>query len=315
MRCEKLFYGYDVEQDRYLCVQATTGNVELRDLAVPLTRRVLTAGRPRQLHALFDAGAGKADADVRALFDLVAQTPNLTVTLRACRYPHRVRGWKQLPSGLFVACEEAGPYLGAPAKEIRLAETETTLKGETAEQGVRTIVCREVVPGPKKDRWHPLYTSSAAEPMRVLEDFRQRQHHEQAYRIGVHDEFLNASPCGYDKDSPNPQRPRFHRGPLQMIGWLLALVYNAIGELAMALPERYWRAHVGTLRRTFFNRPGRLYCTPEALIVYLDPFPEQQALVPVIDEVNRHQCRLPWLENRLLVLSLSPEAPARGGGP
>lgn len=315
MRCEKLYYGYDVEMDRYLCVQATTGNVELRDLAVSLTRRVLTAGRPRQLHALFDAGAGKADADVRALFDLVAQTPNLTVTLRACRYPHRVRGWKQLPSGLFVAYEEAGPYLGAPAKEIRLAETQTTLKGETAEQGVRTIVCREVVPGPKKDRWHPLYTSSAAEPVAVLEDFRQRQHHEQAYRIGVHDEFLNASPCGYDKDSPNPQRPRFHRGPLQMIGWLLALVYNAIGELAMTLPERYWRAHVGTLRRTFFNRPGRLYCTPEALIVYLDPFPEQQALVSVIDEVNQHPCRLPWLENRRLVLSLSPEAPARGRGP
>jgi hypothetical protein len=315
MRCEKLFYGYPVELDRYLCVQGTPGNVELRDLAVPLTRRVLTAGRPRHLHALFDAGAGKADADVRALCDLVAQTPNLTVTLRACRYPHRVRRWKQLPSGLFVAYEEPGPYVGAPPKEIRLAETQTTLKGETAAQAVRTIVCREVVPGPKKDRWHPLYTSSAATPVEVLEDFRQRQHHEQAYRIGVHDEFLNASPCAYDKDSPDPQRPRFHRGPLQMIGWLIALVYNAIGDVAVQLPERYHRAHVETLRRTFFNRPGQLYCTPEALIVYVEPFPEQQALVPLIDEVNQQQCRLPWLENRRLVLSLSPATPARGGGP
>src|SRR5262249_53741288 len=157
----------------------------------------------------------------------------------------------------------------------------TTLKGETAEAAVRTIVCREVVPGPKKDRWHPLYTSSAAPPREVLTDFRQRQHHEQAYRIGVHDESLNASPCGYDKDSPDPRRPRFPRGPLQMIGWLIALVYNAVGDLAAELPERYHRAHVGTLRRTFFNRSGRLYCTPEALIVYLDPFPEQQALVPL----------------------------------
>jgi hypothetical protein len=25
---------------------------------------------------------------------------------------------------------------------------------------VRTIVCREVVRGPKKDRWHPLFTTS-----------------------------------------------------------------------------------------------------------------------------------------------------------
>ena len=106
------------------------------------------------------------------------------------------------------------------------------LKGESAEQAVRTIVCREVVPGPKKDRWHPLFTTSAAEPDEVLTLFRARQHHEQAYRVGVHDEFLDAVPCGYDKESPDPKRPRFQRGPLQMIGWLVALVYNAVADLA-----------------------------------------------------------------------------------
>ena len=51
--------------------------------------------------------------------------------------------------------------VGAPPKEVRLAETHTVLKDEDAEQAVRTIVCREVVPGPKKDRWHPLYTTGA----------------------------------------------------------------------------------------------------------------------------------------------------------
>jgi hypothetical protein len=315
MRCEKLFFGYHVEWKRYLCVQATPGHVELRDVAIPLTRRVLRAGQPRHLHALFDAGAGKSDADVRALLQLAATEPNLTVTLRACRYPHRVRGWKQLPSGLFVAYEEPGPWVGAPPKEIRLAETHTVLRGEAAEEAVRTIICREIVPGPKKDRWHPLYSSSEAEPLEVLEDFRQRQHHEQAYRIGVHDEYLNAVPCGYDKDSPDRQRPRFHRGPLQMIGWLLALVYNALADLGVQLPDRYHRAHVETLRRTFLNRPGKLYVTPTALIVCLDPFQGQQDLLPLIDEVNAEQCRIPWLENRLLILSLTPRTPAQPGGP
>jgi hypothetical protein len=281
MRCEKLFYGYHVELERYLCVQGTPGHVELRDVAVPLTRRVLTAGQPRRLHALFDAGAGKSDADVRALLQLAADTPNLTVTLRACRYPHRVRGWKQLPSGLFVAYEEPGPWVGAPPKEIRLAETDTVLKGESAEQAVRTIVCREVVPGPKPDRWHPLYTTGVAEPVEVLKDFRQRQHH----------------------------------GPLQMIGWLLALVYNAFGDLGVQLPDRYHRAHVETLRRTFLNRPGKMYLTSEALIVYLDPFRGQQDLLPLIDDVNAAQCRLPWLENRRLVISLTPGSPSQPGSP
>ena len=123
--------------------------------------------------------------------------------------------------------------------------------------------------------------------------FRQRQHHEQAYRIGVQDEFLNATPCGYDKDSPDRQRPRFHRGPLQRMGWLVALVYNAVGDLGVRLADRYHRAHVETLRRTFFHRPGKLYLTPEALIVYLGPFAGQEALEPVIDALNRKQHRLP----------------------
>jgi hypothetical protein len=315
MRCEKLFFAYHVELERYLCVQGTPGHVDLRDVALPLTRRVLAAGQPRHLHALFDAGAGKADADVRALLQLAADTPNLTVTLRACRYPHRVRDWKQLPSGLFVAYEEPGPWVGAPAKEIRLAETATVLKDEGPEDGVRTIVCREVVRGPKPDRWHPLYTSSATEPVAVLEDFRQRQHHEQAYRVAVHDEFLNATPCGYDKESPDRQRPRFQRGPLQMIGWLVALVYNAIADLGVQLSECYHRAHVATLRRTFLNRPGKIYLTPEALIVYLDPFRGQQELVPLIDDVNAEHCRIPWLDNRRLVISLTPVAQPQGRGP
>ena len=315
MRCEKLFYGYHVGCDRYLCVRGAPGHVELRDLALPLTRRVLQYGRPRHLHALFDANAGKSDADVRALLELAARTPNLTVTLRACRYPSRVRAWKQLPSGLFTCYEEPGAYVGAPPKEIRLAQTRTTLKGESAEQAVRTIVCRELVPGPKKDRWHPLYTSSAAEPEEVLDAFRLRQHHEQGYRVGVYDQSLDGVPCGYDKDSPDPRRPRFHRGPLQMVGWLIALVYNAVADLAAWLPDRFHGAHVGTLRRALFERPGQLYCTPEALIVYLDPFGGQEALLPLIDFVNGQQRRIPWLENRRLVLSLTPAGPVRQRGP
>ncbi len=307
MRCEKLFYGYDVLQGRYLTVRATPGDWELRDWAVPAVQQVLRYGRPRSLHALFDAGAGKSDADVRALWDLTEEHANLTVTLRACRYPHRVRQWKQVPSGLFVPYEEAGVCGGAPPKEIRLADTTTVLKGEAAEQAIRTIVCREVVPGPKKDRWHPLYTTSLAEPYDVLTIFRGRQHHEQAYRVGKHDEFLDAAPCGYDKESPDRLRPRFQRGPLQMIGWLVALVYNAVADLADELEGDYAGCHVSTLRRKFFNRSGRLYSTPEALIVYLDPFAKQQALLPVLDRVNAQQLRLPWLDNRRLVISLAPD--------
>src|SRR4051812_2908576 len=167
------------------------------------TPRRATLPEQNYLHGLFDAGAGQRDAGVRALWDLVEQEdPRLDVTVRACRYPHRVRAWKSLPSGLFVPHQEPGPYVGAPPKEVRLAETVTVLKDEREDQAVRTVICREVVRGPKPDRWHPLFTTSLVGPDEVLGLFRARQRHEQAYRVGVYDEALDSVPCGYDKDSP-----------------------------------------------------------------------------------------------------------------
>jgi len=281
MRCEKLYLGYEVNQGRFTTIKATPGNVELRHVAGLLTRRVLRYGQPASLHAIFDAGAGKSDANVRALLD---------------------------QAEAFTIYEEPGVCNGAPPKEIRVAETPTVLKDESEDQAVRTIVCRQVIRGPKKDRWHPLYTSSDAEAGEVVDDFRLRQHHEQGYRVEVHDEFINATPCGYDKQSPERCRPRFHRGPLQMMGWLAALVYNACAEFAEGLSPAYAGAFISTLRRIFFNRKGSLYCTPTALIVYLEEFPEQNVLVDYIDEFNAARHRIPWLGNRQLVLSLHPTA-------
>ena len=312
MRCEKLFTGYDLISGRFLTIRGTPGNVNLQDLAVPLVQQVLQQGRPRSLHALFDAGAGKSDAGVRALWDLTEEHAHLDVTLRACRYPHRMKVWKQLPSGLFVSIEEPGVCTGAPLKEVRVAETDTILKGEEAEQAVRTIVCREVRPGPKKDRWHPLYTTSTQAAEEILPIYRLRQNHEQGHRVEVHDLFVDAVPCGYDKESPDRKRPRFHRGPLQMMGWMVALLYNAVADLAQTLGPDHVGDHVQTLRRKFFNRPGVLYETPEALIVYLDPFVGQNELVPIIDALNGGNHRLPWLDNRRLVMSLTP-GEARAG--
>jgi hypothetical protein len=151
-----------------------------------------------------------------------------------------------------------------------------------------------------------LFTTTLVPPFDVLTKFRARQRHEQAYRVGVYDEFLDAVPCAYDKESPDPRRPRFHRGPLQMVGWLVALVYNALADWAGELSGDWQGCHVRTLRRTFINRPGRLYGTPEALIVQWDPCAGQEALLPLLDTFNGAGHRLPWLDNRRLVLALTP---------
>ena len=67
--------------------------------------------------------------------------------------------------------------------------------------------------------------------------------------MGVHDEFLDAVPCGYDKESPDPNRPRWQRGGMQMIGWLVALVYNAVADLAETLGPDHAGSHVQTMHQ------------------------------------------------------------------
>jgi hypothetical protein len=81
----------------------------------------------------------------------------------------------------------------------------------------------------------------------VLTIFRARQYHEQGHRVEVHDLLVDAVQCGYDKESPDRKRPRFQRGPLQMMGWLVASVYNAVADLAAALGSDY----VGDMRAPF----------------------------------------------------------------
>ena len=100
---------------------------------------------------------------------------------------------------------------------------------------------------------------------------------------------------------------------MQLLGWLVALVYNAVADLGSALGEEYSGSHVRTLRRMFFNRPGTLYQTPQALIVSVDPFSGQEALTPLIDSFNAAGHRLPWFDNLPVVLSLTPQTHPRAG--
>jgi hypothetical protein len=74
----------------------------------------------------------------------------------------------------------------------------------------------------------------------------------------VYDEYLDAVPCGYDKQSPDPKRPRRSRGPLQMMGWLVALLYNAVADWSWRLAGEQAESHLRTLRRRYLTRPGQL---------------------------------------------------------
>jgi hypothetical protein len=110
-------------------------------------------------------------------------------------------------------------------------------------------------------------------------------------------------PWGYDQGSPDPKRPRGSRGPLQRGGWLVALVDNAVADVAAAWAGGWEGGQLRTMRRTFLKRPGKGYGTPTALVVHGDPLAGQEALEPVIDRCKAAGHRIPGLENRRVGLS------------
>jgi hypothetical protein len=311
MKVEKLFTGFDLRGRQFLRLWSTPGNVELYQVARRLAQRLRRAGGGARLRLLLDAGAAKRDAAVAAL---LRATPGVTVLLRAPRHPGRMRRWRALPARAFQTLRESGPFTGAPPKLLRVAETRTALAGDRPDgRGVRTIVAVEVggaTPGRlRKERWHILYVNDERTPAyRLIQEFRQRQHHEQGYRIGVHDLDLDAVPSGYAKAS-RPQRPAFRPAALTWAAWTKLLAANLIERLGARLGPPWRHAHPRTLRRTFLNRPGTLRETPDTLLVELDWFPEQAALRPLVEALNAARVRLPGLggRRRRLLMALADE--------
>ncbi len=314
MKVEKLFTGFDVRGRQFLRLWPTPGNVELYQVARQLAQRLRRTSGGARLRLLLDAGAAKQDAAAAAL---LRRTPGVTVLLRAPRHPARLRRWQALPQSAFRTHREPGPFTGAPPKRLRVAETRTPLKGDgPGQRGVRTIVAVEG-PAPiagrprtaRKARWHILYVNDERTPAyQLIQEFRQRQHHEQGYRIGVHDLDLDAVPSGYAKRS-RPAHPAFRPAALTWAAWTKLLAANLIEQFGAQLGGPWRHAHPRTLRRTFLNRPGTLRETPEALLVDLDWFPEHETLRPLIDALNAARVQLPGPggRHRRLFMALAEE--------
>lgn len=193
---------------------------------------------------------------------------------------------------------------------IYVAETTTELtdtrSGCKRSRLVRTLVIREAT-GSGKDRWHAMWVfgDDVTAPYPLVQEYRQRQHQEQRYRVMLHDSLVDTAPSGYDKRSPDPQQPRFRPAALSLYAWTVALATDALERLSTRLGERFLHCHPRTLRRYLLCLPGELYLlgTDRLLVVV-----RAQRLRPLwellVRRLNRDPVRIPWLQNRKLLLSL-----------
>ena len=175
----------------------------------------------------------------------------------------------------------------------------------------RTIVVREARKR-GKERWHALWIfgDDDTPAYDLVQEFRSHQHHEQTYRVMLHDIYVDTAPSGYSKQSRDPERPGFKKNALTLYGWVAALATNTLLTFTKLLPQRFHRAHPRTLRRWFLNTTAELYLGDETLIVYLKPKRVRSVWGTLVALANRRNIRIPWLNNRRLILSLD-KPPAR----
>jgi hypothetical protein len=303
MRIEKLFFLYWPAQRRFLQLVVTRGNAALATLALAFLRAVRARTHPRQIRRILDAAAAKDHASLRR-FDRCRKTVFL---IRAPRRPAYLKRWKRLPREAFRCVDEPGPYRAAKPKRIEVTETTTPIAGIALP--VRTIVVREHAKR-GKDRWHALFIlhDDKTAPLDLVHEFRTRQHHEQGYRIGVHDIALDTVPSGYPKDGL-PDRPGFRQGPMLLCGWIDALAWNALREFGDALPAAFHRAHPRTLRRWALVRDAELFVTPSHLLVVLDSVDHRAWLRPLMQKLNDAKVSLPWFGGRCVAVGFAASCP------
>lgn len=304
MRIEKLFFAFDTGFRTLLELVVTPGCARLARISKSMLK-VLRRQLPRgQMRVVLDAGAAQNHQE---LLELVDDNRGHVLLVRTPRRPAYRKRWLALPEASFTRYEEPGRYIHAPAKPIFVAETTTPLRASrhSPPRQVRTVVVREQKRS-GKDRWHALFIfgDDSTPALALIQEFRARQHHEQTYRILLHDAFVDTVPSGYNKHSGNPDRPGFCKNALGLYSWVTGLAVNALKSLTLSLPERFRFAHPRTLRRFWLNVDAELYLGTGTLIVLLTPRWFRDWWASRIERFNSKRVRVPWMDNRLVILSL-----------
>lgn len=312
MRAEKLFFSFDTSLRTLLDLVVTPGNGKL----ARITSKMIAALRLRypteQMRVVLDAGAAQNHRELLALAD---ENPRQVLLVRTPRRNAYVERWKRLPESCFAHYDEPGRYKDAPAKKIHVTEILTSIRADkkSPPRLVRTIVAREEKRN-GKDRWHALFIfrDNATSAQDLIQEFRARQHHEQTYRVLLHDAFVDTVPSGYNKKSRNPDRPGFRKNAITLYAWLAGVAVNTLSALTAELPTRFKLAHPRTIRRWWLNFPADLYTTERFLFVVLHPRWFRAWWEKKILQLNAQKICVPWMADRFVVYSL---APAREANP
>jgi hypothetical protein len=323
LKAEELVLAFDLDAKRWLSLRVYQGSKKL-SLALPeivaeLRRHRGEGKGPWRL--FFDKGGykGQVFRDLAAMEDVHFYCP-------AVRYPDNVAQWEWLTEEDFAPEPFVfAKHAGLPPEErsvYRLADTEMTVNVWENGRVVGTVTLRAVVihatQGQKPaERWPVVYlTDDRQIDARALADeFGDHWGQEFAHRIGKHDLCLDILPPGYtltsqrDEEGQLQRQVEYDTTAFFLSAWLRCLVFNLMSLFAQELEGEYAKMWAGTLLRKFIRRPATLYLVGNELHVVFDPFPDREALRPLLDRLNAKRVALPWLNSLVVQFSIAQNEP------
>jgi len=321
LKAEELVLAYDLDSHLWLGLRVYHGTKKLSKGLLEIVRELLKHRGALQgkLRLFFDKGGYSGQ-----IFLALSTESQVHFYTPAVRYAGNVAQWETLQESDFdetlLTFDRHAGWPAAQRPAYRLADTEMTINVRQGNKVVDTLTLRALVlhdPEGEKpaERWPfvLLTDDDATDARTLLNEFGDHWGQETAHRIGKHDLCLDILPLGYvlttrrDDHGQLQREVAYDQTAFFLSAWLRCLVFNLMSRFAQALGGAYTKMWAGTLLRKFIRRPATLYLVGKELHVVFDPFPGQDELQPLLDELNAKRTALPWLNNLVVQFSIAQD--------
>ena len=320
----RMYYHYDLEKERVIGLSVKGARERLSMVLGDLIGHIRDLKRkagcihPDKLRVIFDRGGYKGST-----FNELMEDEDLEFLTLAIAYPNSVKQWEAIDEKEFeeyIPPSEKKQKTTEESSKFHLADTKTQIKD--CSKPIRSIVLRNDNETKPSKRWYVLFTKDeTSSSTDLLEEYPQRQSHENLYRGLRCDLFGDALPKAYHLIREENQKGEKRKTiatvfseetkiEISFVGWIKALASNLLKDFGKALGEDYEKMYPSSLIRKFLLRPGTIRITGDEVLVSLDPFVNQEGVVSWLEQIDKQDIRIPWLGDRKLKICLGEKSPS-----
>ncbi len=326
LKAEEMVLAFELDTQSWLALRTYHGTNKLSQALPEIVEELREHSEEQDnfWRIFFDKGGYQG-----LLFQKLNDLPDVHFYTPAKRYPNHVKEWEALEEDDF----DDDPFiydkhLSLPATErptYKMADAEMEINVRQKNKIVGTVTLRVLLLHDPTDtkpaqRWpFVLLTSdNDGDARTLLNEYGDHWGQEIGHRVGRHDLNLDIVPPGYTIVTNRNDQGEIEReikfddddkASFFLAAWLRCLVYNLMSVFGREMGQSYEKLWAGTLLRKFIRRSAMLYLVGKELRVVFDPFPDHQALLPLLDKLNEKRVSISWLNNLVVQFSIAEHEP------